>query len=208
MDQELRALRGTEHSHRSEVGRVEKKQTGGFVGFMSLKDTSAGDGYIGAALVTDLRGVPQEFRCTHPVKPTVVQKSLYGTALEPYIGVELCGKPLFALLQNKPSILIVESEILLELRSAVSCPVVLVRKAGEAIEVSASGGKRSPLIRIESTSGKYQPLVITTHPAYADDFSSTRAIVEEAFASFDLMEPFGRISKALEMLAKQDQRFQ
>lgn len=64
------------------------------IGFLSLIETEAKDGYLGALLVTDARGIPQEFRCTHPVKPTTVQKSLYGDTLLPHIGINLCGIPL------------------------------------------------------------------------------------------------------------------
>jgi hypothetical protein len=64
------------------------------LGFLTLQETLNKDGYIGAILITDTGGVPQEFRCTHPVKPTVIQKPLYGDTLEPYIGVNLCGVPL------------------------------------------------------------------------------------------------------------------
>ena len=64
------------------------------IGFLALYETSPRDGYLGAILITDLQGVPQEFRCTHPVKPTALQKPLYGNTLEPYIAVDLCGIPL------------------------------------------------------------------------------------------------------------------
>jgi len=44
--------------------------------FLSLCETLSRDGYIGAILVTDERGIPQEFRCTYPVKPTMIQRVL------------------------------------------------------------------------------------------------------------------------------------
>ena len=65
-----------------------------FLGFLALYETSGNEGYLGAILVTNNQGVPQEFRCTHPVKPTNIQKPLYGNTLEPYIGITLCGAPL------------------------------------------------------------------------------------------------------------------
>jgi hypothetical protein len=47
-------------------------------------------------MVIDHRGYPLEFRCTTPVKPTPIQKIIYGSLLDQYIGVELCGKRLLA----------------------------------------------------------------------------------------------------------------
>src|SRR3990170_6152507 len=88
------------------------------LGFLALQETSSHDGYLGAILITDLQGVPQEFRCTHPVKPTTIQKPLYGDTLEPYIGVKLCGIPLVESIQNQPALIIVEKEFLLDVRSS------------------------------------------------------------------------------------------
>src|SRR3990172_10201066 len=88
------------------------------LGFLALYETSTQDGYIGAIFITDLQGIPQEFRCTHPVKPTTIQKPLYGDTLEPYIGVKLCGIPLVESIQNQPALIIVEKEFLLDVRSS------------------------------------------------------------------------------------------
>ena len=56
------------------------------IGFLQLFE--AEDSYIGAILLTDLDSVPVEFRVTLPVRPTSIQRTLYGRALAPYIGVE------------------------------------------------------------------------------------------------------------------------
>ena len=83
------------------------------LGFLTLSSTQNQDGYLGAILITDVQGVPKEFRCTHPVKPTTIQKPLYGNTLEPYIGVDLCGVPLISSISNKPSLILVNNEYLL-----------------------------------------------------------------------------------------------
>ncbi len=71
------------------------------LGFLALYETLSHDGYLGAILITDIQGIPQEFRCTHPVKPTIIPKPLYGNTLEPYIGVNLSGIPLIQSIQNR-----------------------------------------------------------------------------------------------------------
>jgi hypothetical protein len=106
------------------------------IGFLALLTTNAKDGFIGALLVTDDHGIPQEFRCTHAVKPTLVQRSLYGDTLEPHIGVNLCGTPLLKALQRKPSLVLVRTEYMLEVRSTADCPTVLASRVGDAIEVA------------------------------------------------------------------------
>jgi len=118
--------------------KANEEEQANIFGFWGLYETLAKDGYLGAILITDLRGIPQEFRCTHPVKPTTVQKPLYGTTLEPYIGVNLCGIPLIESIQNKPSLIMVNNEFLLDVRSKSNCPVIFVRRAGEAINIKST----------------------------------------------------------------------
>lgn len=178
--------------------------------FLALQKTLAGDGYLGAILVTDLLGVPQEFRCTYPVKPSLIQRPLYGDTLEPHIGVKLCGIPLLKALQNAPSLVIVDDRRLLDIRVEGSCPVAYVRRAGEAIEVSTPDDARAAANRevVSCASGRFQPIVIATHPDFPDDAATAREILESAFISLDPIEPFARISVSVELLGKQDKRFQ
>ena len=178
--------------------------------FFAIYKTSSNDGYLGAVLVTDLQGIPQEFRCTHPVRPTAIQKPLYGDTLEPYIGVHLCGIPLFKSIKNSPSIIIIPKEQLLDIRRAVSCPVIHIRRAGEAIEVSSSDKSvgSSKRERIDSSTGRFQPIVFNTHNDFIDDKTKAKEILDKIFSYFDPLEPFKRIGKAIEVLIKQDKRFQ
>jgi len=179
------------------------------LGFLGLYESSTPGGYVGAILITDLQGVPQEFRCTHPVKPTAIQKPLYGDALEPYIGVELCGVPLLESIQNKPSLIVVHKEFLIQVRAAIPYPVAFVRRAGEAVEIKASDGSEiSPeRERIDCATGRFQPIVFTVHPDFDDDKTCTREILDKVFSYLDPIEPFERIRKAIEVLGKQDERF-
>jgi len=180
------------------------------LGFLALYETSTQDGYIGAILVTDLQGIPQEFRCTHPVKPTTIQKPLYGNTLEPYIAVNLCGIPLIQSIQNKPSLIIVHKEFLLGVRTATPCPVIFIRRAGEAIEIKTSDSSETTLRRerIDCSTGRFQPIVFAPNPDFHDDTTSSREIIEKIFSYLDPIEPFERIAKAIEVLAKHDKRFQ
>jgi hypothetical protein len=178
--------------------------------FFALYETSSNDGYLGTVLVTDLQGIPQEFRCTHPVKPTTIQKPLYGDALEPYIGVHLCGVPLFKSIQNLPSLIVVHKEHLLDIRKSLSCPVIYIRRAGEAIDVSSSDKSGASLKRerIDCSNGRFQPIVFNTHPDFSDDTTAAKEILEKIFSYLDPIEPFERMEKAIEVLSKQDKRFQ
>lgn len=178
--------------------------------FYSLFETSNKDGRIGAVLVTDHFGVPQEFRCSHPVKPTAIQRQLYGNSLEPYLGIQLCGIPLVQSLKLRPSLIIVNREYLLSLRQDSPYPVIFLHRAGETIELesldAAEDAKKR--VRIESPSKRFQPLIIVAQASYEEDRDRAREIIEPIFSHLDLYEPFERMHKAVEVLGKQDSRFQ
>ncbi len=177
------------------------------LGFLSLNRTESEDGYLGALLVTDANGLPLEFRVTHPVKPTAIQRPLYGDSLEPYIGATLCGKQLFAASERKPQVIIVGSEFMLDVREEVTVPVVLAREAGQAIEIPVEGHDGRPKSRLLPVAGAFKPLMISAHSLDADIFDEIRNHLEDLSAHLDLLEPFKRIEEALKVLAKQDKRF-
>jgi len=178
------------------------------LGFVSLNRTESGDGYIGALLVTDPNGMPLEFRVTHPVKPTAIQKPLYGESLEPYIGVVLCGRQLVASSEAHPQIVFVTSEFMLDLRKEASIPVVYIRDAGHAIEVVSEGADRRPSGHVKPGGTAFKPLILVGHELDFEAFDHIRGRVETLTSRLDLMEPFTRTAEALKVLTKQDKRFQ
>jgi len=180
------------------------------LGFLSFRGTPDPPSYVGAVLVTNEHGVPVEFRCTYPVKPTPIQKPLYGDTLEPYVGVELCGRPLLASLDHDPSILLVDRDFLLDLQPLSAYPVVFAARAGEAIEVQTQSRDEIGWIRhrITSRPGRFQPIDLQVHPDWEEQLDAIRPKVEDAFARLDLLEPFDRIVQALRVLAAQDSRYQ
>jgi len=179
------------------------------LGFLTLNPTASDDGYLGAILILDSTGCPKEFRATYPVKPTLIQRTLYGNALERYIGVELCAKPLLKNISHTIQLLVVNQEFLLDVRMNVDFPVVLIRKVGEAIEVSSTENTEiGRKIRIDSTSGRFQPVQISTFRDSSDELDQVKPLVEKLYSDIDLLEPFERIERALKALATQDKRFQ
>jgi hypothetical protein len=175
------------------------------LGYLSLFDTKNQDGKIGSVLITDDKGVPQEFRCSHPVKPTKVQIQLYGDTLEPYIGVHLCGIPLLNSLQLKPDLIITGKEFLLEVRESYSSPLVYIQRAGEKIEIETPEHKHRK--RIDCPTTRFNPIIITNHHDYFEDQEVAAQIMTKVFSYLDPHEPFDRMKNAVEMLGNQDDRF-
>jgi hypothetical protein len=180
------------------------------LGFLALVETATKDGFLGAILVADKHGVPREFRCTYSVKPTAVQRLLYGAALESYVGVQLCGIPLLQSIQYKPDLILVDRESLLEVRSSCACPIVFVRKAGEAVTIETQGSSTAsaPKERLESPTGRFQPIICAAHSSFTGDAQIAKDLLSDPTVVVDPLEPFARIAKAMEVLGKQDQKFQ
>ena len=88
----------------------------GKVAFLGYLELDNGASYRGAILVTDDWGKPLEFRCTAPVKPTAVQRTLYGSTLMPHVLVALIGKPLIDALNEEPVAVLVSESMFLDLR--------------------------------------------------------------------------------------------
>ena len=185
------------------------------IAFFAVRPTADQQGYIGAVLVADERGIPREFRCTHPVRPTPAQRALYGKNLDQYITLELCGKPLIDAITTHPVACLVETRRNVALRELVSLPVLFVQKLGEILtpESSQSGGTpgtasgQSRSERLDSHESGFAPLSVLCQAGYDEDLEEAKAALEQVFQHVDLVEPFERITTALQVVSERDERF-
>lgn len=164
------------------------------MGFRSFEQKEA---YRGAILITDESTKPVEFRCTAPVRPTPLQRMLYGDSLLPHILIELIGLPLLTSIRERPGVILISDPAFLELRSKTKFIVIHLSPAGPRTTGSQIQTKVGTQV-LECSSGRFPSLLLSTHsgePAHVD------AVVEQLrtlFASSDLMEPFARISAGLQ----------
>lgn len=170
-----------------------------FIDSVSFED---GKAIRGAILVTDDLTRPLEFRCTSPIRPTKLQTILYGQSLESHILCELVGLPLFRAITGGARIVIIRKKQLLLLRPRIEAPVVWLGTHGESeVPSGGSDGGDSPLIT--STSGKFEPVIVSGPPEYASETQEARKKLQEIFERNDLMEPFERMRIALEQVHKE-----
>ncbi|HET6428738.1 MAG TPA: hypothetical protein VFJ30_10035, partial [Phycisphaerae bacterium] len=101
--------------------------------FLSTAEFEDGQVLRGGALVTDISTEPFEFRCTSPVRPTTLQRILWGARLSAHIRANLIGTPLLRSLQQKYGLVVVTEHEFLELREAFDVPLVIV-SAHEGID--------------------------------------------------------------------------
>lgn len=167
--------------------------------------------YVGGVMVTDLRGLPVEFRYTEPIQPTKIQQVLYGQVLSAYIKREVILETLLKNIESKFKCLLVEDEHLVDypardytiLRVAAtkSSPIGPAGKTQEIspgelmLQVTDEG---SP-VRVHL--GKIKPGA-DGETGTAKPQESTGLLLE-AGQSMDIIEPLRRIEKALEIICQE-----
>lgn len=170
-----------------------------FIGYMEFENGSA---YRGAILITDNWGKPLEFRCTAPVKPNAVQRTLYGQTLLPHILVELIGHPLLQAIQERPEVIVIQNSLFFDLRHKTEIPLMRLNRQGTDVKVS-DDTQKSKRVVISSDSGKFDPVIMEAHWQFAGDIDFSQARLKELFGRWDLIEPFERLVKGLEYVHQQ-----
>jgi hypothetical protein len=176
------------------------------VGYLTVE---AKDNYFrGAALVTDGRGIPADFRYTEPVKPTRLERILYGGALDIYLREEVILENLISAIDAKPALWLVDDfELVKPVQKLSKLPAFMLEPT-----------QRSPL----EASGKYEPtaeegvfifqadnisapLRLTVSEENVSKVAQTVETLTTAAEDMELMEPFGRIARAFEALSESEQ---
>lgn len=158
--------------------------------------------YLGGLMVVDQRGIPVEFKYTDTIKPSKLQKVLYGAVLEKYLKEEVIIGNLVEKLEIKPEVYIVDKVENMVLNKFVGEHVILLKetpnksldnpgdyqllKDNEAIyQVDES----NPPIRVQFKEGKGEEL-----------FNTLNSFSLEG----NLFEPFKRVEEALRLICKGD----
>jgi hypothetical protein len=165
--------------------------------------------FRGAALVTDSRGIPTDFRYTEPVRPTRLERILYGSALDIYLKEDIILDNLISAVETKPSLWLLENEDLIG-------PVQkLSRLPAIAVEASArspleQSGQCEPtaeegvfMLQADNISA---PLRLTLSPENAPKISQFARVLTASAEEMELMEPFSRIARALEAVFESESK--
>jgi len=178
------------------------------IGFYELVASDERNYMLGALLVTDNLGKPVEFRVTYPVKPSLLQRHLYGDSLISHVGIELCGLPLHDALQFKPNLVVVNDKRFLQLGDETDTLVAFLESSGNSLVVENINDQASVVDKIHSKEGRYEAINVQYPSSYGDtNRKKVREIISELYGEIDLLEPFQRITVAVNTLQKADERF-
>ncbi|OGO13770.1 MAG: hypothetical protein A2Y93_12555 [Chloroflexi bacterium RBG_13_68_17] len=142
--------------------------------FLDLATFEEGVALRAGCLVTDALTRPLEFRVSGAVRPTSLQKVLYGDTLQEYICNDLLGIPLLQSLEVKPEFVLVREAEFLKLRPRVGMPVLWARA---------------------TVDGQF---VLQAFPGYEKEAEAGRDALPRRLRGRNIMEPFIRIRTALD----------
>jgi hypothetical protein len=142
--------------------------------FLDIAIFEEGGAIRGGCLVTDSNTHPLEFRVSGAIRPTNLQKILYGESLNEYIRIDLLGLPMIQALDNKPNLILVREADFLNLRPRVNVPVIWVTVTED---------------------GRPGLKTLTGHEHEAE---TSVDMLPARLRGQNIMEPFSRIREALE----------
>jgi hypothetical protein len=150
------------------------------------------DTFRAAAVVTDRTTAPVEFRYTSPVRPTKLQRTLWGGRLGSHLAVEVLARPLLDALDPPPGLIVVRQRVLLDLRPVVGVPVVQLLGRAE------DPGCRLLADRLPPTAGKTEPeaVYLRSWKDGGNDLELAADFLSHAVGVVNPLEVFQRIAAA------------
>lgn len=143
-------------------------------------------GYLGALLLTDGRTRPLHFGYVAPVRPTVMQRILYGRTLDVHVKMDVIAKKLAQDgISKVPDVLFVDAEDLLAARAIFNVPIARLTRPD-------SKGPGTTISTYQYDTG-----------GHVQDEEKVGRIVSALEQQVDLLDPFQRLQEALKEALKE-----
>jgi len=161
------------------------------------------ESWTGGLLVTDQRGLPVDFRYIEPIRPSKIQKLIYGGALKRYLLLDAIAGTLLKASNSKADFVFTDEPLLLELDGDGPGKFVVIENGnGHPLqEVGEWQGDEPGKISMQvGASGPPATLIFK-----AGDETGTEKIASKlADLANDLnfTEPLGRVSEALNEICR------
>ena len=148
-------------------------------GFLVVSLDSDGT-YVGGLMVTDVYGLPLDFRYTDPITPTRLQRALYGGALDRYLRADVVARTLLGAVRAE-------------------CPVGAVIRTNlpPVGERGTIGGDQEDGAFLVQTVHGDPPLRVIVE----GEAGSLPQTIADLGESMDPTEPMQRVRAALELIA-------
>jgi hypothetical protein len=159
--------------------------------YLDIVDLQDQGGCRGGLLVVDAHGYPLEFYVTNAIKPSRVQRVIYGRGLRVYVLCELMASPLLASLAAPVCCVIVHHWAFVRMRPATDTALVGLCTTEDAVPPWASF--------VPWSAGKAR-FFLAVHKGYESDAKTAIHALERMQDFTDPTEPFERIEAAIRYL--------
>jgi hypothetical protein len=157
--------------------------------------------YVGGLMVTDEYGLPLDFRYTDPIRPTRLQKALYGGVLDRYLRSEIVLRTLLGALSEAPTLLLVEDERLLD-EDLPGLPVAFVSVSrAAALERRGALQCEADGVHLVQVTDAGSPLRVATGAAADGAAPAVADALVRLAETMDVLEPAERVRRALDLIA-------
>jgi hypothetical protein len=151
--------------------------------------------------------MPTDFRYTEPVRPTKLERILYGSALDIYLREDIILDNLISAVETKPSLWLLADEGLIGPVQKIS-KIPAMAMAASARSPLEQSGQCEPtgeagvfMLQADNISA---PLRIMVSPENISKISQFAQFLTASAEDMELMEPFDRITRALEAVAESE----
>lgn len=172
------------------------------LGYIQIEEKDGA--FSGAALVTDYRGIPMDFRYTEPVRPTRLERILYGQALDIYLREEVILQSLLSAVEAKPQLwMTVDIELIKPVQQLTRLAVLFIEQTSHAPleqigQTQPQMEENSFLLQVDNISS---PMRISLSAENVSKLPSLTQNLVDAAVEMEIMEPFSRMSRALEAVS-------
>ncbi|HUT61912.1 MAG TPA: hypothetical protein VNA25_29085 [Phycisphaerae bacterium] len=165
-------------------GDAEDRPSGAILGYLACPQDAA-SGFLGALLITDARARPLHFAYVSPIRPTAMQRLLYGATLIEHVKIDVIAKTLMQGAAVVPTVLFVDAPDLVAVRRVVGLPTAFLVKNTEA----QSGSSNISTLKYDTG-------------ANSEDQEIIGQVLAELEPWIDLVEPFTRLREAMKEALK------
>jgi hypothetical protein len=172
------------------------------IGYLAV-ETREPLGYFGGILITDRFGLPVEFRHTLAVRPTKLQRALYGNALDRYVRAVVITERLVEGVQHEPAIILVADPLLVG-----DGPVPIGYLSDSGVDPVGAVGHAEPFdgasrgVLLQVRAGEAPMRLVTEAPVHL--YPQIARALTEAAETMDITEPMSRVRAAVGLLASGD----
>jgi hypothetical protein len=152
--------------------------------YLTCPQDAAG-AFVGALMLTDGRARPLHFGYVSPIKPTAIQRVIYGPTLREHVKIDVIASKLFKGMPQAPQVVFVDSQELLSARRLISSPLAHLARNESGKDESSS----------------LSALVYATNEN-THDRDTVGAMIALLESQIDLIEPFVRMIEALKEAMK------